>query len=91
MGDSQENFDVFVGFRSNLTPEFALTSRVSRREIDYFTKASDTFITASIGGEYTVNEYVQILGKFNLQDNASGVVGGDFENNVFSLSARLRY
>jgi hypothetical protein len=91
VGDSQENFDVFVGFRANITPEFTLTSRISRREIDYFTRASDTFIQGSIGGEYTVNEYFQLLGRLNLQDNASGVVGGDFDNAVFSLSAKLRY
>ncbi len=90
-GESQENFDTFIGFRSNIRPEFALTSRISLREIDYFAKAADTFVQGSIGGEYTVNEYFQIHGRFNYQDNASGTVGGDFDNTVFSLSAKLRY
>lgn len=90
-GESQENFDTFIGFRSSLTPEFTLTSRISRREIDYFNKAADTYIQGSVGGEYIVNEYLQIHGKFNYSDNESGTVGGDFDNSIFSLSARLRY
>jgi len=90
-GESQENFDVFVGFRSSISPEFALTSRISRREIDYFSKDADTYVQGSVGGEYIVNEYLQIHGKFNYSDNASGTVGGDFDNTIFSLSARLRY
>ena len=90
-GDSQENFDTFIGFRSSLTPEFTLTSRISRREIDYFNRAGDTYLQGSVGGEYIVNEYLQIHGKFNYSDNDSGTVGGDFDNSIFSLSARLRY
>jgi len=90
-GESQENFDVFVGFRSSISPEFALTSRISRREIDYFSKDADTYVQGSVGGEYIVNEYLQIHGRFNYSDNASGTVGGDFDNTIFSLSARLRY
>lgn len=90
-GESQENFDVFVGFRSSLTPEFTLTSRISRREIDYFAKDADTYLQGSVGGEYIVNEYLQIHGKFNYSDNDSGTDGGDFDNSIFSLSARLRY
>jgi len=90
-GESQENFDAFVGFKSSISPEFALTSRISRRQIDYFSKEADTFVQGSVGGEYIVNEYLQIHGKFNYSDNASGTVGGDFDNTIFSLSARLRY
>lgn len=90
-GENQENFDMFVGFRSNLSPEFTFTGRLSSREIDYFSRGKDDFLQASLGGEYTVNEYFQLHGKFNFQDNDSGAAGGDFDNTVFSLMAKLRY
>lgn len=90
-GENQENFDIFVGFRSKMTPDFTLTGRLSSREIDYFTRGKDDFVQASLGGEYIVNEYFQIHGKFNYQDNDSGIAGGDFDNTVFSLMAKLRY
>lgn len=90
-GENQENFDVFLGFRSEMTPEFAMTGRISLRQIDYFTRAGDEFTQASLGGEYIVNEYFQLHGKFAYQDNASGLAGGDFDATVFSLMAKLRY
>ncbi len=90
-GASQENLDIFVGFRSKLTPDFTLASRVSVREIDYFARPSDTYWAGSVRGEYIVNEYLQLHGAFNYSDNKSGSVGGDFDNSIFSLSALLRY
>ncbi|MCC5024569.1 MAG: hypothetical protein J6386_18030 [Candidatus Synoicihabitans palmerolidicus] len=90
-GASQENMDVFVGFRSKIDPDFSIASRVSVREIDYFAKAADTYLMGSISGEYAVNQYLKVMGAFNYQDNDSGSVGGDFDNSVFSLSAQLCY
>ncbi|GAB5560734.1 MAG: hypothetical protein SynsKO_23810 [Synoicihabitans sp.] len=90
-GENQENFDVFLGFRSEIAADFALNGRISLREIDYFSRASDDFMQASLGGEYTVNEYFSVLGRFNFQDNDSGLATGDFDATVFSLMAKLRY
>lgn len=90
-GQSQENMDIFVGFNSKIAPDFTLGSRVALRRIDYFTRASDDFWTASLNGDYTFNEYVKVSGKLNWSENKSGQVGGDFDNTVFSLSAQLRY
>jgi len=90
-GENQENFDVFLGFRSKMTPDFTLKGRVSFRQIDYFTRAADDYIEGSIGGEYVVNEYFQIHGMIALKDNDSALATGDFDNTVFSLTAKLRY
>ncbi len=90
-GENQKNFDVFVGLRSQIAPDLAFRSRISLREIDYFTRGTDDFMQASVAGEYTVNEYIQVVGAFNFQDNDSGVDTADFDATVFSLTARLRY
>ncbi|WP_221029417.1 outer membrane beta-barrel protein [Actomonas aquatica] len=91
VGLSQENFDAFVGFNSKISPDFTLGSRLTYRKIDYFTRADDTYWQGTLSGDYIFNEYFQVRGEFNYKNNESGVVGGDFDNTVFSLSARLRY
>jgi hypothetical protein len=90
-GGGQENLDIAFGVRSKISPDFTLASRVSVREIDNFSKASDTFYTGSVSAEYIVNAYWQLRGAFNYQENQSGTVGSDFDNKVFSFSALLRY
>ncbi len=90
-GESQENLDAFVGFTSNISPEFALDSRIALRRIDYFTRGTDTYMEGSISGNYIFNEYFKLRGTFNYKDNDSSLAGGDFDNTVFSLMAQLRY
>ncbi len=91
IGENQENFDVFLGFRSEIAPDFALRGRLSYREIDYFSRGADEYMEGTIGGEYTVNEYFQIHGMFNYKNNEGDLPTGDFDNSVFSISAKLRY
>lgn len=90
-GQSQENLDAFIGLNSKISPDFTLGGRISYRKIDYFTRASDTYMEGTISGDYIVNEYLNVRGAFNYKDNDSGLAGGDFDNTVFSLSASLRY
>lgn len=90
-GESQENLDLYIGLRANVSPSMTLTSRLSYRQIDYFTRAGDDYLEGTLGGEYTVNEYLKLLGSFKYSDNASGLAGGDFDNTIFSFSAQLRY
>ena len=90
-GASQENFDAFVGFSSKIAPDFELSSRISIRKIDYFTRASDTYLSGSVSGDYIVNEYLKLSGSFQYADNDSGLAGGDFDNSIFSFTAQLRY
>jgi len=91
IGENQENFDVFLGFRSEMTPDFTLTGRLSYREIDYFSRGSDGYLEGSIGGEYIVNEYFQIHGLVKYANNDADLASGDFDNTIFSLTAKLRY
>ena len=91
VGENQENFDVFLGFRSEIAADFALRGRVAYREIDYFSRGADEFIDGTLGAEYTVNEYLQIHGTFNYRTNDGDLATGDFDNTVFSIMAKLRY
>jgi polysaccharide biosynthesis protein VpsM len=91
IGENQENFDVFLGFRSEIAADFALRGRISYREIDYFSRGSDGYTQGSLGGEYIVNEYLQVHGTFSYSNNDADLVSGDFDNTIFSVMAKLRY
>lgn len=91
VGENQENFDVFLGFRSNIAADFALKGRVSYREIDYFSRGADEYFEGSFGGEYIVNEYFQIHGLYSYKNNEGDLATGDFDNSIFSIMAKLRY
>lgn len=80
-----------MGFRSEIAADFALRGRISYREIDYFTRGSDEYMEGSIGGEYIVNEYFQIHGMYNYKNNDGDLATGDFDNSIFSITAKLRY
>ncbi|MCF3650871.1 outer membrane beta-barrel protein [Synoicihabitans lomoniglobus] len=90
-GNAQENLDFAVGVSSKVSPDLTISSRVSVRELDNFTKPSDTFYAGSLSAEYVVNAYWQLRGAFNYQENQGGTAGSDFDNKVFSFSALLRY
>ena len=91
VGENQENFDMSLGFRSEMTPDFAMTGRISYRQIDYFSRGEDQYIQGSLGGEYTVNEYFKVAGLYNYKNNDGDLASGDFDNNIFSITAKLRY
>lgn len=91
IGENQENFTTYIGFRSEVAPELAFTGRLSFRNIDYFSRGADDYIEGNLGAEYTVNEYFQLIGMFNYKDNDADLESGNFDNTIFSLSAKLRY
>lgn len=51
----------------------------------------DYYVEGTVGAVYTVNKYLHITGSYTYRNNDSGITGGDFTNNVFALSASLRY
>ena len=90
-GESQENFDLSLGMRSQVAADFAVVARAMHRRIDYFVRPDDDYTEAHVGVEYTVNRYVSLGGGYTYRNNESELSEGDFDNSVFSLSARLRY
>ena len=91
IGENQENFDMFLGFRSEVAADLAIRGRLSYRSIDYFSRGADEYIEGTLGAEYIVNEYFQIHGMYNYKTNDGDLPTGDFDNNIFSITAKLRY
>jgi polysaccharide biosynthesis protein VpsM len=52
---------------------------------------TDDYMEGSLGASYVVNASTRLVGAYAYRHNGSKLAGGDFTNNVFSLSASLRY
>lgn len=89
-GAQQKNLTFNVGVVAKLTSEFALNTGVNWRAIDYGTRTDDYF-EWQLGGVYTVNANVSILGGYTFRNYSSDLAGSEFKNNVFSVSANFRY
>lgn len=90
-GESQENFDLSFAARSEVAPDLAIVARVMYRSIDNFVRPDDDYTEGHVGAEYMLNRHVSFSGGYTYRKNQSDLAGGDFENSVFSLAARLRY
>lgn len=91
-GESQENSSISLGVRVQVWPELSLNSKATYRKIDYFNKPADDYYEFTLGGEYTLNEYVTFTSGAVYKDNKSGLgASGDFDNTEFSFAARIRY
>jgi hypothetical protein len=89
-GAQQKNLTFNAGIVSKLTAEFALNTGINWRAIDYGTRTDDYF-EWQLGGAYTVNANVSIVGGYTYRNYSSDLAGSEFKNNVFSVSANFRY
>ena len=89
-GAQQKNLAFSAGLNTKLDDQWSLNGSLSTRNIDYYSRTED-YLEGSVGASYTVNAYVKIAGSYTYRNNSSPLAGGDFTQNVFSLSASLRY
>jgi len=89
-GQQQKNLSFNGSISTNIDEQWSVNAGLSSRSIDYYTRTDD-YIEGNVGVSYTVNAYVKINAAYVYRNNASDLASGEFTNNVFSLSASLRY
>ena len=89
-GQQQKNFALNGSVTSNISDQWKVTGGLSYRASNYFTRTDD-YLEATLGGTYTINTYVNIVGNYARRTNTSVIASGEFTNNVFSVAANLRY
>lgn len=89
-GEQQKNFTLNGMVMTKLTEEWSINAGLSYRAIDYGTRTDD-FIEGTLGASYIVNANVRVVGGYTYRNYSSDIRGSDFENNVFSVGANLRY
>ncbi len=93
-GGGQEKGSISLGARSKIAEDFTVIASVGYEKTDFLgIDREDTFISARIGFSYIFNQYVSFDASYSHYDNASdGRLGNaDFDANIVSLSASLRY
>ena len=89
-GAQQKNFSVFGRASTKISEVWSLGGGLSYRAIDYLTRTDD-YVEGQVSATYVINSYVNISGAYAYRNNSSALTGSKFTNNVFSLSANLRY
>ena len=95
-GAQQKNYSVNGALTTNISEQWSVNAGLSYRGIEYQPSATsagrtDDYMEGSLGATYVVNAYTRLVGAYAYRHNGSKLAGGDFTNNVFSLSASLRY
>jgi len=90
-GTSQKTFNVSPSLVTKFSSQWEGSVGVTYQQIAYFPSRDDEYIDANFGLGYRVSENVRFAAAYNYRVNDSNVVGADFDNNVFSLTAVLRF
>lgn len=75
-----------------ISAAFALKGRVFWNTYDYsLTAQQDDYYGGQVSGTYTFNEHAELTASYSYTNNDSNIAIQSFEQNLFSLSATLRY
>lgn len=92
-GDQQENLTFNASLTTKLTTEWMVNGGFSYRQIAYANR-DDDFWEFSLGTNYVVNSNVRLTAGYTRRDYSTDnrlFAGSEFKNNVFNVSASLRY
>ena len=89
-GASTETTSYSVGLTSKVDEQWSWNANLAYRAIDYPNRADD-FLQGSVGVGYTYNSFVKFGGSFTHKSNSSGSAAFEFDNNVFAVTADIRY
>lgn len=95
-GQQQRNLSFNSSVTTELSSEWSANAGITYRAINYAATAgsasrTDDFFEFQLGATYIVSTNVKISGAYKFTDYSSVLRGSEFKNNVFSISASLRY
>jgi len=95
-GAQQKNFSLGGTLSTNISDQWSVNAGLSYRGITYVGTATsaertDDYVEGTVGATYVVNQYIRVAATYAYRSNTSKISSSDFTNNVFSLSANIRY
>lgn len=90
LGESTDNFLFSASVNSRVDDQWSWQAGLAFRAVDYPTRADDYF-EGNVGVRYTYSSFVNFAAGYTHRKNDSSLTTNDFSNNVFSLTANLRY
>jgi polysaccharide biosynthesis protein VpsM len=89
-GLQQKNLTINGRVDSKISDQWSVNGGLSYRGITYTTRTDD-YWEATLGARYILNTYVNFVGAYVYRDYTSKISASEFNNNVFSVAANLRY
>lgn len=91
-GTAQEVTKLSFGVNSSLTTQLTFDGSLSYDTYDYLgTGRTDDMWRLNVGATYKYSEMISVKGDITHIDNSSNVAGSSFKNNVFAITANIRY
>lgn len=89
-GSSQKTFSTVLGVVTEFQPGLSGSVSVAYRDMNYLSGERDHYWESTIGATQAYNKYVSVTAGYTHRKNNSNLPVG-FADNVFTLSASLRY
>lgn len=95
-GQQQKNLTLNAMATIRVNEEWSVNGGLSYRGIQYYPLTSgasrtDDYYEGTLGASYIVNANLRIVGAYVYRTFHSQIAASEFDNNVFSIAANLRY
>lgn len=89
-GGATDSLTFGATLNNRIDDQWAWNASLHHRSIDY-TLRTDDYFEGNAGVTYTYNAFMNFAAGFTHRKNDSSLVSNNFSNNIFSLTANLRY
>jgi len=91
--------NAYIGATTALDEQWSVNGLISYGNYQYLTKPAnstlplqrDDFYSAQVGATYVVNTNISVRGAYNYSEDSSNIPGDSFRDNLFTISASVRY
>jgi len=95
-GEQQKNLTANLLASTKLTEQWSANAGISYRGISYGSTATrggrnDDYWEGTLGAAYVLNANIRLVGAYVYRTYKSDLASSEFDNNVFSIAANLRY
>jgi len=89
-GESVATKSISLSSSTRLDEQWSFNTNVAYRDLEYPTR-NDDFLQLGVGVAYTYNAFVNFAGNISHRSQSSSSASAEFDNNVFNISANIRY
>ena len=91
-GSSYRIFGLNGGVSTAINDQWKANAQLSYNHYDYIsTTEKDDFYNGQLGATYIINVYLSVTGAYTYTEDSSNITADSFTNNIFSISASLRF
>lgn len=91
-GNAYKNFGINGGFETAVSDQIKLGATLSYARYGYTTELrTDEFYQGQVNATYIVSKLISLTAAYAYAENSSTASGGSFTDNIFTISAKIRY